>query len=404
MSWKLSPLPFFDERHQRLAERLMEWRSANADLAEVHPEGDFGPACRDILQRLKEWGFLDLVLPRVGPEGVVLPDVRSICVVREALAYDSFLADSVFVMQGLGTAPLWRHPDAGLRDAWLEPCRRGEHIAALALTEPGAGSDLASVETTATLADAGESYVLNGVKAWISNAGIADHYIVVARTGEAPRSRGLSAFIVAAGTPGLIVGPNIDLIAPHPIGEVRFENCRVPRRQMVGAAGEGFKAAMATFDIFRPSVGAAAVGAARRALAETVARVKKRRMFGKTMAEMETVQHRIADMTADTEAASLMVYRAAWALDVLGGRVSRESALAKLAATEAAQRVIDSAVQLFGALGVARGTVVERLYRDIRPMRIYEGASEVQKIVIARSVLADAPSETPTSTATAPPG
>ena len=387
MSWELSKLPFFEASHYALADKVNAWREKHASLLHSHPEREFGPIAREILRALGEAGLIEHVLPQPKGGAIARPDVRSICLIREALAYDSFLVDSMFVMQGLGTAPLWQHADPAFRDSYLAPCRKGERIAALALTEPDAGSDLAQAATTATLD--GDHYVLNGEKRWITNAGIADFYIVVARTGEGPGARGLSALIVDAKTPGLTAGPQTDLIAPHPIGPVAFENCRVPKANMIGGAGSGFKAAMATFDIFRPSVGGAAIGAARRALKETIDRVKTRRMFGKTMAEMDAVQGKIADMTADTETAILMVYRAAWQSDVVGGRVTRESALAKYVATEAAQRVVDSAVQLHGALGVARGSIVEQLYRDVRPMRIYEGANEVQKMVIARAMLAD---------------
>lgn len=387
MSWFLQKLPFFEPQHYALSEKLQEWIKANGDILSQHPESNFGGYATEILGRLSAAGFLDYVLPKTSGAEVTPPDVRSICIIREALTYESFLADSMFVMQGLGTAPLWNHHDHAMRDATIEATRQGKRIAAIALTEPEAGSDLAAAQTTATLD--GDVYVLNGEKAWITNAGIADQYIVVARTGEAPGARGLSAFMVDADAPGLTITPDVPMIASHALGSLKFENCRIPASSILGGAGTGFKAAMATFDIFRPSVGGAAVGAARRAMDEAVARVKTRRMFGKVMAEMDTVQAKIAEMTVDIEAAALMVYRASWASDVLGGRVSRESAMAKVMATEAASRVIDSAVQLFGALGVARGSVVEQLYRDIRPTRIYEGASEVQKIVIARSVLAD---------------
>jgi acyl-CoA dehydrogenase len=385
MSWKLDNLPFFGDEHFRLAERLQEWQVKNADLSGQHPRSDFKPFAMEVLRRLAAFGLLEFVLPRYSNGTIAAPDVRSICIIREALAYDSFLIDSLFVMQGLGTSPLWQHPDAKFRDPILDDCRAGRRIAAIALTEMSAGSDLAEIGASAQLD--GDCYLLNGEKAWITNAGIADQYVVVARTGEAPGARGLSAFVVEADTPGLEVGADVAMIAPHPIGTLRFTDCRIPRENMIGSAGSGFKAAMATFDVFRPSVGAAAIGAARRALFETVGRVKSRRMFGQTMAEMSSVQARIADMAVDTEAGALMVYRAAWAADVIGGRVSRESAMSKLIATESASRVIDMAVQLFGALGVAEGSVVERLYRDIRPTRIYEGASEVQKVVIARSIL-----------------
>lgn len=387
MSWSLPNLPFFDPQHFALAKSLQEWINSNRDILSQHPENNFAPYAKEILGRLSAAGFLDHVLPKTSGAEVSPPDVRSLCIIREALTYESFLADSMFVMQGLGTAPLWHHHDHAMRDAVIEATRQGKRIAAIALTEPDAGSDLASAQMTAHLD--GDSYVLNGEKLWITNAGIADQYIVVARTGEAPGARGLSAFVVDADTPGLTITPDLPMIASHSLGALKFENCRIPKSNILGGAGTGFKAAMATFDVFRPSVGAAAVGAARRAVDESIARVKSRRMFGKAMSEMDTVQAKIADMTVETEAAALMVYRAAWASDVLGGRVSRESAMAKLMATEAASRVIDSAVQLFGALGVARGSVVEQLYRDIRPTRIYEGASEIQKVIIARAMLAD---------------
>jgi acyl-CoA dehydrogenase len=385
--WRLQNLPFFDEGHFRLADKLQEWRGREGIPPEAHGSEVPQSLCRELLRQLAQWGFLDYVVPEPAHSATTRLDVRSICIIREALAFDSCLTDTMFVMQGLGTSPLWRHPDAEVRRRYLDPARRGETISALALTEPDAGSDVAAITTSATRH--GGSYVLNGHKAWISNGGMADHYLVIARTGEAPGSRGLSAFMVEAGTPGLAWGPQEEMIAPHPISMLSFTDCRVPASSMIGEAGQGFKAVMAGFDVFRPSVGAAAVGVARRALAEAVARVKSRRMFGKPMAEMDNVQAKIADMAVDTEAASLMVYRAAWMADTLGGRVSAQAAMGKLLATESAQRVVDSAVQLFGAAGVWRGSIVEKLYRDIRPMRIYEGASEVQKVVIARSVLAD---------------
>jgi len=387
MAWRLPKLPFFDESHYQLAEKLQGWCADNAALLHEHPEHDYGPIYQKVLGSLSKAKLLDYVLPRFDGDKMITPDVRSICIIREALAYESFLVDCIFVMQGLGTAPLWHHPDKALRDSIIDGCRSGKRVAGIALTEPGGGSDLAQAATTATRD--GNDYILNGEKAWITNAGVADQYVVVARTGEAAGARGLSAFLVDANTPGLAIDGDVKMIAAHSIGSLHFSNCRVPADRMIGGAGSGFKAAMATFDMFRPSVAGAAVGGARRALDESIARVKSRRMFGKTMAEMDTVQQRIAEMATDTEGAALMAYRAAWAYDVLGGRVSLEAAMSKLSATEAASRVIDTAVQLFGALGVARGNIVEQLYRDIRPLRIYEGASEVQKMVIARTVLAD---------------
>lgn len=387
MVWHLCRLPFFEASHYELANKLERWRTENLDLFEQHPEGSYGPIYRKVLARLAGAGLLDYVLPQANGSAAPRPDVRSLCIIREALAFDSFLVDSIFIMQGLGTAPLWHHPDNTLRERVLTACRAGTRVAAIACTEASGGSDLAQIATTAVL-DGGH-YVLNGEKTWITSAGVADHYIVVARTGEAPGTRGLSVFLVSATTKGIEVDSDIRMIAPHSIGSLRLINCRVPATHRIGAAGSGFKAAMGTFDIFRPTVGAAAVGGARRALQETIARVKGRQMFGQKMSEMGTVQARLADMVADTETAALMVYRAAWTSDVVGGRTSRDAAMAKLVATEAATRVIDSAVQLFGALGVARGSVVEQLYRDIRPLRIYEGASEVQRMVIGRSALFD---------------
>jgi acyl-CoA dehydrogenase len=258
----------------------------------------------------------------------------------------------------------------------------------MALTEPEGGSDVAAIRTRAERR--GDKFVINGTKSWISNGGIANQYIVVARTGEGEGSRGLSAFLLDADTPGLSAGPNLDIISPHPLSELYFENVEVRADQMLGAPGQGFKVAMATLDIFRASVGAAAVGLGRRAIDETVVRMQGRQLFGKAMAEMDTVRMRVADMVTDIELAALAVYRAGWLKDVRGVSVTREASMAKLAGTEGAQRAVDSAVQLFGAAGVHTGGVIERLYRDVRPMRIYEGASEVQRIIIGRRALADA--------------
>jgi len=261
----------------------------------------------------------------------------------------------------------------------------------VAVTEPEAGSDVAAIATTARRV--GDGWLLDGEKIWITNAGAADHYIVIARTGEGPGAKGLSAFMVEAGSPGLEIGPHRAMIASHPIAGLTLRQCHLGSDRIIGSPGEGFKAAMATFDTFRTSVGAAALGMAKRALQEVLVRVNRRRLFDRPMSELESVQAKLADMTLDIDASALLVYRAAWTKDVRAERASREVALAKLGATEAAQRVIDTAVQLFGALGVARGTVVEQLYRDIGPLRIYEGASEVQKVVIARALLAGARTE-----------
>jgi acyl-CoA dehydrogenase len=295
------------------------------------------------------------------------------------------LADAVFAMQGIGTLALRRFGSADLQERYLGPCRRGERIAAFALTEPETGSDVASMTTSAV--PEGDHYVINGAKTLISNAGFADHYLLVARTGEAPGAKGLSMFMVDSDTPGLEVGPPIDFIAPHPAASLRFRDCRVHRRQLVGAPGQGFKAAMAAFDVFRPSVGAAAVGLSRRALHETLCHASRRRLFGKTMVSLDGVQMNLADMATDLEAAALLVYRAAWSHDVRARSTPYEASMAKLAGSEAAGRVADRAVQLLGGLGVTQGQLVEQLFREARPMRIYEGSSEVQKLVIARDML-----------------
>ncbi|MWB78076.1 acyl-CoA dehydrogenase [Pseudooceanicola sp. 216_PA32_1] len=381
--WTMPDLPFFEERHRALGARLEDWVAQAKEPAE---DGSpyFREECRAVAAEMAQWGFLDYVVPEADDPAPGV-DVRALSLIREALGFRSALVDSVFVMQGLATAPLWLSGSTALAQTYLGPCRAGKKIAGFAVTEPNVGSDVAALETTATRD--GDVFVLNGAKRWITNAGAADHYIVVARTGEGPGARGLSAFMVDADTPGLSVGPEVRMIAPHPIGELAFKECRIPAGNMIGTPGEGFKAAMKTFDIFRTSVGAAAVGMARRALGATVARMRERHLFGQPMGQMPTVQAALADMALDTEQASLLVYRAAWLRDTRKGRHSDAVAMAKLGATEAAQRVADQAVQLFGALGVAHGSIVEQIYRDVRPMRIYEGASEVQKLIIGRSLM-----------------
>jgi acyl-CoA dehydrogenase len=312
-------------------------------------------------------------------------DVRSLALCRETLARHSGLADFAFAMQGLGAGPISLFGSDEQRAAWLPKTRAGKAIAAFALSEPASGSDVANIATAARRD--GNGYVIDGEKTWISNGGIADLYIVFARTGEAPAARGLSAFIVEGGNPGLTIAERIAVIAPHPLARLRFDQCRVPADAMIGKPGEGFKIAMATLDVFRTTVGAAALGFARRAMAEAVKRAAGRELFGAPLAELQMVQGHLADMALEIDAAALLVYRAAWAKDSGATRVSREAAMAKLYATEAAQRVIDTAVQLHGGDGVRSGHPVETLYREIRALRIYEGASDVQKIIIARSVL-----------------
>jgi acyl-CoA dehydrogenase len=376
LSW-----PFFEARHRALAEKLDPWAAGN--LAGID-HSDTDAACRKLVKQLGEAGWLQPTAPGEGNERL---DVRSLALTRETLARHDGLADFAFAMQGLGAGPISFFGTDAQRAAWLPKTRAGEAIAAFALTEAASGSDVANITTAARRE--GAQYVLDGEKCWISNGGIADFYVVFARTGEAPGARGLTAFIVEGGNPGLGVAERIDVIAPHPLARLKFENCRVPADAVVGKPGEGFKVAMATLDVFRTTVGAAALGFARRAMAETVARVRQRQLFGAAMTELQMVQGHLADMAVALDAGGLLVYRAAWAKDQGAARVTREAAMAKLYATEAAQKIIDTAVQLHGGDGVRSGHPVETLYREIRALRIYEGASDVQKVIIARAVLSE---------------
>ena len=374
--------PFFDEVHRDLAQRLRVWAAAHGAAAH---EADEYAATRALVQRLGAGGWLRYSVP--APHGGLHErlDVRSLCLIRETLAWHSGLADFAFAMQGLGSGPISLFGSEAQRAAYLPAVARGDTVAAFALSEQEAGSDVAALATTATRD--GDTYVLNGSKTWISNAGLADFYVVFARTGEAPGAKGLSAFIVAADAEGLVVSETIRVLAPHPLGTLTFSDCRVPQHARIGTPGQGFKIAMATLDVFRSTVGAAALGMARRALDEALRRVRHRRLFGKALAEFQMTQAKLADMATEIDASALLVYRAAWRKDTGAERITREAAMAKAYATEAAWRTIDHAVQLFGGLGVTVGTVVERLYRDIRPLRIYEGTTEIQKIVIANQLL-----------------
>ncbi len=376
--------PFFDEAHRALARQAAAW--ADAEVPEAEPgEDGLDAACRDLVAALGAAGWLRYVVP--ASHGGVHPtlDVRSLCLLRETLAGRSGLADFAFAMQGLGSAPIGLYGSDALKDRYLPPVAEGRRIAAFALSEPDAGSDVAAMATTAERR--GDAYVLNGVKTWISNAGLADHYVVFARTGGAPGAKGLGAFVVDRDAPGLEVAARIPLIAPHPLGRLELRDCRVPAENMLGAPGDGFAIAMGTLDVFRSSVGAAALGFARRALDEATARARTRRTFGRAIAEHQMIRAKIADMAVRVDAAALLVYRAAWTRDSRGGRVTREASMAKLYATEAAQAVIDEAVQIFGGEGVVAGAPVERLYREIRALRIYEGTSEIQRLVIAAKTL-----------------
>lgn len=381
--WTLWELPFFGPEHKALEAALRRWRENFPAIEREIASLSLDEQCGVLLRELGKAGLLAYAVPDPTTGGKV--DVRSACIVREALAYDSALADFVFAIQGIGSAPIWMYGSEQLKLTYLADNRNGLRSAAFAMSEPDGSSDVSALSTRACVD--GNDYVIDGVKSWISNGGIADQYIVIARTEDIPGAKGLSAIVVDANTPGLSIESRINIISPHPIATIRFDGCRVPRSQLLGRPGEGFKMAMSTLDIFRTSVGAAAVGLARRALDETVERVRGRRMFGKQMSEMDTIRMKVADMSLDLEMAVLIVYRAAWLKDTADRSVTREVAMAKLGATEAAQRVIDAAVQLFGGLGVTQGSIIERLYREVRPMRIYEGASEVQKLIIGKKML-----------------
>jgi acyl-CoA dehydrogenase len=378
LSW-----PFFDDGHRRFAEALTRW--ADATLPAL-PHDDVDAACRVRVKALGEGGFLKTVVPAEHGGLYDKLDVRTLCLAREILAFRDGLSDFAFAMQGLGSASISLFGSAALKARYLPPVRDGRAIAAFALSEPEAGSDVAALATTAK-SDGASHLRIDGSKTWISNGGIADHYVVFARTGEGPGAKGLSAFVVDANTPGLSVAERIEVIAPHPLATLRFEGVRVPVGNRLGKPGDGFKVAMATLDVFRSTVGAAALGFARRALHETVDRAASRKLFGAPLAELQLTQAAIADSASEVDASALLVYRAAWTKDQGAARVTREAATAKMFATEAAQRVIDRAVQLHGGFGVTKGVKVEELYREIRALRIYEGATEVQKVVIARELL-----------------
>jgi acyl-CoA dehydrogenase len=375
--------PFFDSAHRTLAADLDAWAAANA--AHLEHTADVDALCRDLVARLGRGGWLRYCVPAAYGGTCEQLDSRSLCIARETLARHEGLADFAFAMQGLGSGAISIAGSEELKRRYLPRVARGEAIAAFALSEPDAGSDVGAMTTSARLE--GGQYVLDGEKTWISNGGIADFYCVFARTGEAAGARGISAFVVDADTPGLEIAARIELIAPHPLASLRFNGCRVSAAQRLGESGQGFKVAMQTLDIFRASVAAAALGFARRALDEAVARAKGRKMFGQTLADFQLTQAAIADMATAVDAAALLTYRAAWLRDVKGVRTTREAAMAKMVATESAQQVIDRALQIFGGLGVVSGYPVEKLYREIRALRIYEGATEVQKLIIARETL-----------------
>ncbi|MDH6267377.1 acyl-CoA dehydrogenase [Rhizobium sp. SG_E_25_P2] len=372
--------PFFGPEHRAVAERLDAFAASGALASVDHHDTD--RACRDLVRRLGDAGLLGLA---TGDAGKTAIDSRAVCLARETLAWHDGLADFAFAMQGLGTGAIGLSGSDELKAAVLPKVTSGEWISAFALSEKEAGSDVAAMACAAR--EDGDSYVLDGEKTWISNGGIANVYTVFARTGEAPGTRGISAFVVFADDPGFSITERIDVIAPHPLATIRFDGCRIPASRRLGAPGEGFKIAMRTLDIFRASVAAAAIGFARRALDEALAHARTRKMFGATLGDLQLTQASLGDMATGIDAASLLTYRAAWRRDVQKLPTTKEAAMAKMTATETAQSVIDRAVQLFGGRGVRTGEIVESLYREIRALRIYEGATEVQKLIVARELI-----------------
>jgi acyl-CoA dehydrogenase len=375
-------VPFFDERHRRLAETVKRFNGE--ELANVDQETSEEEQARLLVRLLADAGFLCHSVP----EDLEVParlDVRTLCVVREHLSYESSLADLMFAMQGLGSFPLALGGKPAIKDRLLPLVKAGKAIAAFAITEPEAGSDASAIKTSARRE--GDQYVVDGEKTFISNAGLANFYTVFAKTDASKGSKGMSAFVVERDTPGFEFEGKIELISPHPIGRISFDGCRVPAENLLGEEGEGFKIAMTTLDTFRPTVGAAACGLASRALDEALGYSKKRVQFGRKIAEHQAIQMKIAEMATELDAARLLVYRAAWKKDSGAERITLEAAMAKLYATESAQRIVDAAVQVHGGAGVVRGSVVEHLYRDVRALRIYEGTSEIQKLVIAGHLL-----------------
>lgn len=375
--------PFFNDAHHQLAEALEEWLPPVVKEMDLSGEDDPEGATRRWVRRLGEGGWLRYCVPGEAGGAYVGLDVRSLCLVREILARWSGLADFAFAMQGLGSGPISLFGSRDLRQRYLPEVATGKRIAAFALSEPGAGSDVGGICTTARRN--GNGYILNGTKKWISNAGLADFYMVFARTGEGRHD--LSAFVVDAETAGLHVAERIRVSAPHPLGTLVLEECRVPLHQRLGEEGQGYEIALATLDVFRTTVGAAALGFARRALEEALRHVQGRVAFGQPLARFQLVRQKVAEMALEVDASALLVYRAAWVRDVQGLRGTCEASMAKWFATEAAQRVVDRAVQLLGALGVVWGNPVERLYREVRALRIYEGTTEIQTLVVAEHVL-----------------
>ena len=379
--------PFFNDEHQALAARLDEWASRHLPTLTADEHHDLDGTCKAIVKALGEAGFAAYAVPASAGGHHEKLDVRSLCLIRETLARHNALADFAFAMQGLGSGPISLFGNQAQQAAYLNAVATGDKIAAFSLSEPEAGSDVAAMSCSAQRD--GDEWVLSGTKTWISNAGIADFYTVFARTDDTGGAKGISCFIVEAGTPGFEVTERIDLVAPHPLGTLTFDECRIAESQLVGQEGKGFGIAMATLDVFRSTVAAAALGMARRALDETLNYTAERNIFGGKLGDLQLVQAKIGEMALGVDSSALLVYRAAWTKDCAAERVTREAAMAKYHATETAQQVIDAAVQLHGGKGVTKGYIVEALYRDIRALRIYEGASEVQTTIIARQTIAN---------------
>ena len=375
--------PFFEDHHRELAVNLETWCCEHIDSITDHSDTD--KTCAVILSRLAEGGWLRYTVPKAYGGIFDKLDVRSLCLIRETLARHDGLADFVFAMQGLGSGTISLFATETIKQEYLGAVSKGLKVAAFALTELESGSDVANMSTSAV--DMGDYYLVNGAKTFISNGGIADYYTLFVRTGEADGSRGLSAMILDADTEGLEITERIEVIAPHPLATITFTNCKIPKEKLLGNAGEGFKAAMATLDIFRTTVGAAALGLARRALSEALARTHERQLFGAPLHNLQLVQAMLAESALDIDTSALLIYRAGWTRDTTGKRVTREAAMAKMHATESAQLVIDKAIQIFGGMGVVCGVKVEQLYREVRALRIYEGATEVQKVIIAKQLM-----------------
>jgi len=374
--------PFFEDHHRNLANDLESWCQKN--IKDID-HSDVDQACKDILQKLAEGGWLKYVIPKAYGGIFDDFDVRSLCIIRETLARHDGLADFVFAMQGLGSGTITLFGSEENKTEYLPFVANGEKMAAFALTELESGSDVANMTTTAELND--DHYIINGAKTFISNGGIADYYVLFARTGDTPGAKGLSAFILDADTAGLEVTERINVTAPHPLATLSFKNCKIEKTKRLGNSGDGFKAAMATLDIFRTTVGAAALGFSRCALSEAATRTNERNLFGAPLNNLQLVQGMLAECATDVDTSALLIYRAAWTRDTKERRVTREAAMAKMHSTETAQQVIDKAIQIFGGQGVVSGVKVEELYREIRALRIYEGATEVQKVIIARELL-----------------